>query len=411
MQNKKLIIAAGIYPPDIGGPAIYSQLVAREFANKGISVSLICYSDKKEEPTDKKDKFKIIRIVRKKNPLFRYAVYALNLFGLAKNGDIIYAQGPLGAGLPALIVAKILRKQFIIKIVGDYAWEQYQNNAKCKNQNAKLDDIETFQNKKYDFLTELRRKIQKTVVKSADKIITPSEFLKRIVGKWGIKEDKIRVIYNAGPDIEKIAKIRAKDGLSGDVLISAGRLEPWKGMVTLVEIMPELLQKNSNFKLIIIGDGPLNEELKLKIRDLNLKDKIILTGKISHEELMSYFKAGEIFVLNTGYEGLPHIILEAMACGLPIITTNVCGNPEVVKDNYNGILFEYNNKEQLKKAILKIWENKDLRREFVENGKRVLENFTREKMINNTIEVLELGVRSLKKLTSNPEPQTDKQII
>jgi glycosyltransferase involved in cell wall biosynthesis len=378
----KIVIASGIYPPDIGGPATYSRLIAGEFIKRNIDVSIVCYSDKKNEEMDRNDNFKIVRVARKNSALFRYFVYFWNLFRLAKNCDIVYAQGPLGAGLPALVVAKILRKKFIIKIVGDYAWEQGVNQFGIK------DLIEEFQKKKYDSRTERIRKIQKLVVRKADRIITPSEFLKKIVKGWGAKEEKIIVVYNAGPEIGKIAGTAPKTGLEGDILVSAARLEPWKGMVALIEIMPELLQKNPNFRLFIVGDGPLTKDLKSKIQNLNLEDKVVLAGRVPHDELMSYFKISMIFVLNTGYEGLPHIALEAMACGLPVVTTNVCGNPEVVRNNYNGILVEYNDKEQLKNAIMKIWENRNLREEFIENGKEALKKFTREEMINNTIKVL-----------------------
>ncbi len=410
----KIVIASGIYPPDIGGPATYSRLIAEEFTKRNIEVSVICYSDKsgsnlEELQTPNPKQFKVIRISRKKNVFFRYLSYFFNLLKLIRNADIVYAQGPLAAGLPTLMASKILRKKFIIKIVGDYAWEQCQNNAKRKNQNAELDDIETFQNKKYDSGTELRRKIQKIVVKNANKIITPSEFLKKIVIGWGIKENKIKVIYNAAPEVGEILAINHKTGLEGDILISAARLEPWKGMVALVEIMPELLQKNPNFKLLIAGDGPLAENLKLRIKELNLSGRVVLLGRIPHNELMSYFKASKIFILNTGYEGFPHIILEAMACRLPIITTNVCGNPELIKDNYNGFLVDYNNKEQIKNAILKIWENKNLSKEFVENGINVLKDFSKEKMIDKTLEVLSLEVGASKSRTSNPELRTSNQ--
>ena len=349
----KIIIASGIYPPDIGGPATYSRLVVREFIKRGIGVTVICYSDEKKEFIDQEEKFEILRISRRYNILFRYWLYFWSLFNLAKNKDVIYAQGPLAAGFPAMLVSKILRKKFVIKIVGDYAWEQYQNK------NKGIDLIESFQNKKYDFLTELRRRIQKLVVKKADKVIVPSEFLKKIVAGWDVDERKIEVIYNAFSEPEKIKSVK----LDGDVIISAGRPEPWKGFNTLNEIMPDLLKENPRFKLII-------------------------ATKMSHDELMGYFKASKIFVLNSGYEGFSHIILEAMACGLPVIVTKVCGNPEIIQDGYNGLLVEYNNKEQLKDTILRLWEDKKLREKFIENGKKTLGKFTLDKMINKTIKLL-----------------------
>jgi len=103
---------------------------------------------------------------------------------------------------------------------------------------------------------------------------------------------------------------------------------------------------------------------------------------------MGYFKASKIFVLNSGYEGLSHIILEAMAMELPIITTNVCGNPEIVQDGYNGLLVEYNNKEQIKNAILRLWKDENLRKKLIENGKKTLERFKLETMIDETLNIL-----------------------
>jgi len=360
----KIIIASGIYPPDIGGPATYSQLIAREFSKRGIDVTVICYSDVGCSDVGCRvsniEQFRVVRISRRHSILFRYWFYFWNLLKIAKNCDVIYAQGPLAAGLPAMLVNKILRKKFVIKIVGDYAWEQFQNK-RLKIKNKKFVDIETFQDKKYDWKTELRRKIQKIVVKSADKVIVPSEFLKKIVKEWGIDEKKIEVIYNAFSKPEKIKSTK----LDGDVIISAGRPEPWKGYDLLNEIMPDLLRENPDFRLII-------------------------ATKLPHDELMGYFKASKIFVLNSGYEGLPHIVLEAMACGLPVITTNVCGNPEVVRDGYNGLLVEYNNKEQIKEAILRLWGNEELRKKFIENGYKTLEKFKLEEMINKTLEALKI---------------------
>jgi len=345
----KIVIASGIYPSDIGGPATYSQLIAREFVKRGIEVSVICYSDKKHE--DNED-FKIVRILRK-NKLSRYLSYFWNLLKLARNCDVIYAQGPLAAGLPAMWARKILRKKFVVKIVGDYAWEQGVNQFVVK------DLIEEFQNKKYGAKVERIRKIQRKVCKNANKTIVPSEFLKKIVKGWGVDEKRIKVIYNAFIGVKNI---EPKE-LSGEIIISAGRPEPWKGFDALGEIMPDLLKKNPQFRLIIATN-------------------------LSHDELMAHFKASKIFVLNSGYEGFSHIILEAMACGLPVIATNVCGNPEIIQNSYNGLLVEYNNKEQLKNAILRLWEDTELRKKFIENGYKTLENLTLEKMISRTIEVL-----------------------
>jgi len=115
-----------------------------------------------------------------------------------------------------------------------------------------------------------------------------------------------------------------------------------------------------------------------------------LDGRIDRNRIKKYLDKTRVFILNTGYEGLSHVILEAMACGVPVITTSVGGNPELIENGYNGILVEYNNKEQLKEAILELWNDAELREKFVANSYKVLEKFSLANMIERTIEVLKV---------------------
>jgi glycosyltransferase involved in cell wall biosynthesis len=127
-----------------------------------------------------------------------------------------------------------------------------------------------------------------------------------------------------------------------------------------------------------------------------------LIGKINHDKVLDYLKAGDTFILNTGYEGFSHVLLEAMAAGIPIVTTNVGGNHELIDPSAGssamssgpngsgqaGILVEYNNKKQLKNAILKLYKDKDLREKFIKNAQEKVKEFSKENMIKKTIEVL-----------------------
>jgi len=378
----EVIIATGIFPPDIGGPAIYAERLATEFKKRAIDVRVITYSNKEAQPVD----FPVTRISRKYILPIRYFLYFQKLLALAKEAEVIYAQGPLGSGLPSLLVKKILGKRFVLKITGDYAWEQGRNRWAVK------ENIEDFQNKKYSWPVELLRKIEKWVARGSDKIITPSQYLKKLVERWGIPEDKIRIIYNAPDKLPQLdisrQKAQEKIGFKGDILLSIGRLVPWKGFDTLIEIMPDLLKENPNFRLIIVGSGPEKENLASRIQNLELRDKVFLINQVAHSQLILYFKAADLYVLNTAYEGLSHTILEAMQMKVPVITTGVCGNPEVIKNGSNGILVEYNNQEQLKEAILKLQKDKDLQKKFIDSSLRELSKFNLNKMVEETIEVL-----------------------
>ena len=381
----RVLICAGIYPPDIGGPATYSQLLFEELPKRGVAVEVLSFGQIRHLPK-----------------VFRHFVYFLKALKMGKRADVIYAQDPVSVGLPAMLAAKFLRKKFILKVVGDYAWEQFQNKiSKIKSKKFEFITPEDFQNKKFDFKTELRRKIQKYVAKNAHKIIVPSQYLKKIVLRWGIDEDKIKVIYNAfeapalsaGRPVLKETKeeLRKKLNLSGTVLISAGRLVPWKGFDKLIEIMSEIIKEISDAKLYIIGSGPECEAFELKVKSSKLQDNVILTNQLEHKDTLEYLKAGDVFVLNTGYEGFSHFLLEAMAMEIPIITTKVGGNVELIEDGKNGILIEYNNKEELKKKIIELIKNKTLKKELTENAKQKVAEFGAGKMLEETIKILKIA--------------------
>jgi len=336
----RILICTGLFPPEIGGPATYSKLLFDELPKRGIEVKVLPFQE-----------------VRKWPYLIRHIVYFFKILKQGKGVDIIFAQDPVSVGLPACLTAKVLRKKFLIKIVGDYAWEQG-----CQRFGVK-DMLDDFVNKKYCWKVEFLRKIQKFVANSADKIVTPSQYLKTVVSKWGINQDKIKVIYNAFKEPKSTVGSPTPNRESDFVLVSAGRSVPWKGFEMLKDLMPEIKKEILQAKLVILE-------------------------RESHEKVLEYLRAGDLFVLNTGYEGLSHQILEAMAMGIPVITTNVGGNPELIENNKNGILVEYNNKEQLKSAILKLYRDKELRERLIQNAKEKVKEFSKERMINKTVELL-----------------------
>ena len=95
--------------------------------------------------------------------------------------------------------------------------------------------------------------------------------------------------------------------------------------------------------------------------------------------MLEYFKAGDIFVLNTGYEGFSHFLLEAMAMEIPIITTKVGGNAELIENGKEGILVEYNNKEELNKKIIELVKDETLTNRLVEQAKIKVAEFSQKK--------------------------------
>ncbi|OGZ19987.1 MAG: hypothetical protein A2654_02105 [Candidatus Nealsonbacteria bacterium RIFCSPHIGHO2_01_FULL_43_31] len=364
----RIVFATGIFTPDIGGPATYVKKLALDCAKCGFVVKIITYSDisalNYQLPITNYQ-FSVTRISRNYPIGLRHLIYFWRLIFLARGVDLIYAQNVTSAGLPALLAAKILRKRLVLKIVGDAAWEQ---------------------NKGY------LRAVQGAVARFADKIIVPSVYLKKRVAEWRVPEGKIEVIYNAPEPIFllDISKNEAKNklGLSGNIILSVGRLAPWKGFFETIRIMPDLLKENPTFHLVIVGDGQDRKRLESEIKNLKLESNIALTGSIPHAQMPLYFKAADVFVLNSGYEGLSHVILEAMQHGTPIIASAEGGNPELIENGINGFLVEYKNQEQLKDTILKLWQDKNLQEQFIQSSREKLNNFTWENLVEKTLRIL-----------------------
>lgn len=364
--NKKILIATGIYPPDIGGPASYSLALFEELPKKGINVDVLSFGE-----------------VRYLPKIIRHFVYFVKTILRARGCDAVYAQDPVSVGLPAMVASKFLRKKFVLKIVGDYAWEQGVSRFQVK------DLLDEFSKKRggYGLFVFILKYIETKVAERADKIIVPSKYLKQIVSNWGIDKNKITVVYNSfdgeiKADIEETKRER--------IILSAGRLVPWKGFLVLVALMPRLIKHFPDIKLIIAGEGKERRKLEMAIKELGLESSVFLAGALSQEKLFKYIKSASVFVLNTAYEGFSHQLLEVMALGTPIVTTDIGGNPEVIESEKNGILVGLDDKEAIIRSVEKILLNEAFSGELVSNAKATVSLFNRERMLNETIKALNI---------------------
>ncbi len=233
--------------------------------------------------------------------------------------------------------------------------------------------------------------IDKFVLKWFDEVIAVSEGIKdELLGK-GMPEDKIRLIYN-GVNINKYdtytgtvrneLKINEKTKVIGTV----ARLTAEKGLSYLLEAFKKVVCFFSDSILIIVGDGPLGNELREKACELGISDKVIFTGK--RTDLAQIYSTMDIFVLPSLKEGLPMVILEAMASRKPIIATNVGGIPGVIENGREGILVRPKSVEDLNKAIITLLKDHGVSRRLAYNAReKVVRQFSSEIMCNRYIEV------------------------
>ena len=194
----------------------------------------------------------------------------------------------------------------------------------------------------------------KIVWSRATKIITNSSGLKKLAHKtW---KGDIDIIYN-GIDTKKFKPGKMS---SKTKIITVCRLIKRKGLEYLIEALKDL-----DVELDIIGEGPELKSLKLLAKELHVKVNFI--GYVKHENLPSYYQKASIFVLPSLYEGMSNSILEAMACGLPIITTNTGGTQELIHDN--GIIIKKKSSSDIRKAITTMLKN-NLVKEMSNNSRK-----------------------------------------
>ena len=368
----KLLIATPLYPPDIGGPATYAKILGDELPKYGLSVRVVSFGEVRHFPKG-----------------LSHLIYTFRLFRALSDADVLLALDPVSVGLPAVFATALRRKKLVVKIVGDYAWEQGQQRFGVK---VFLDEFVTMTPNKFLAQVRLLSAIQFFVASHASRIIVQSNYLKDIITKWGASLEKIVVVYNACDTIPVLPpreELRKKFGWNSPVLLSAGRLVPWKGFAPLVTLMAEIVKRHPRARLFIAGSGPLFSELKSKITETGMDSLVTLLGEVPKEKLMEYICAADCFVLNTGYEGLSHQLLEVLAIGTPIVTTNVGGNPEIVKDHGTGLLVGYNDTVALLGAIEVMLTDTTKAQQMATEGRRFVASFTIARMVKETISVLE----------------------
>ena len=202
--------------------------------------------------------------------------------------------------------------------------------------------------------------VGKETLKEADKIITVSNATKNYVLSLGAKPGKIKVLHNGvdlirfRPLAEKRDEIRKRLGISQNstVVLTVRRIVYKNGIDTLIESANIAIKKNPRIVFLVIGKGPDLNSVQTRIEQLGLENNFRLAGFVKDEDLPLCYNAADFFALpSKSGEGLPLVALEAMACGLPVIATNVGGISEILIKDY-GKLVPPNQPESLAKAIL-----------------------------------------------------------
>ena len=368
----RILITVGIFPPDIGGPATYVPQMATALAERGHQITVLTLSDQVDGHYDTYP-FRVVRLPRRTFKLWRWLRTIATLIRLGRNADVLFVNG---LAREAVLANVVLQKPMVQKVVGDLAWERATNRGWVE------DSFEDFQKTRYGLKVEALKALRAWSIRKADKVIVPSRYLAQWVLTWGVPEENLTVIYNA---MSPLSLTPSCIPMSTSVrVVTVGRLIPLKRIDQIIAAVA----KCDGTGLIIIGDGPELEHLEGLARTLDLNGRIYFAGKKCREETLSLMAACDLCVLNSSHEGLPHVALEAIGLGLPVIATAVGGTPEVVQDEVNGLLIAPTANGALHDALLRLISSPSERRRLASGAKHIVERFRLSAMIEETENVL-----------------------
>lgn len=210
-------------------------------------------------------------------------------------------------------------------------------------------------------------------------------------------DDKFHVIH-CGVDTKKFAPgLTRKDSIF--TIISVSNLIEKKGTEYLIKALKILKAEGYPFQAILVGEGPEKEKLLLLTKNLNLWKEITFLGKIPHSKLPALYARSDLFILpsiilkNNDMDGIPVVLMEAMASGIPVISTNISGIPELIKDKKTGLLVNQRDERTLAAAIRLLMENGDLRKKLAMGGKEtVIREFNIERIAKEIIQMFSKSI-------------------
>ena len=344
----KTLIVTLEYPPQIGGIASYIFNVASHLPPADV---LVLAPQVKSQDFDKNYPWRTIRV----NPYWFFWPKWGRLFFqtrrliLREKIQLLHVHHVLPVGYVAYLLKKLYKLPYYIFLHGT--------------------DLEA--------ATATRGKSVKffRVIKSADKIVVNSRFMKqKLLSKFPALEDnRITILYPSPADFffgevptELIEKRRAQLALEGKkVILTVARMTDGKGYPHLLRLLPQLLQKIPNLVWLIIGDGPKKDEIIAQVQKNNLQNNVRFLGQIVYADLPLYFHLADAFVLLThkdemAEEGWGTVFLEAAACGLPVVAGRVGGVEEVVEHLKTGFLVDTYQDQSVLAAISDLLVQKDL---------------------------------------------------
>lgn len=325
----KIVLATGIYPPEIGGPATYVKALAEQLSGAGHAVTVVAYGrmENGKWNMEHDEGWKVASVSRKGGPLLRWWRYARILKKVAADADIVEAFSSVSAGVP-LWLARLSKPKLLLRLGGDFFWERYTDGGGEKS-------LEAWYKEK-----QRCKFFMQKILSSFDHIVFSTDFQKTLYRRQ-FRLPAHSVIENALPSgmpVPHTAHVPFR-------LLFMGRFVAFKNLPLLLHALTFLPQCT----LTLAGDGPVGPSLRALAQELRLGDRVTFIPSQSGKAKEHVFRDADLLVLPSMTELSPNVALEARAEGLPVLLTRSTGFGDMLTRGM--VLRDLKTPEQIAQAI------------------------------------------------------------
>jgi glycosyltransferase involved in cell wall biosynthesis len=371
----KVLIVSGIWPPDVGGPASHAPEVAAYLNGRGHRVEVVTTAERapSAEPYP-------VRWVSRSLPVgVRHAAGVVLIGRRAAASDVVYTTGIFGRSAAG---ATIARTPFVVKLTADPAYER------ARRRGLFAGSLEEFQREGGGASLRALRAARDGELRLAAHVLCPSAFLRELAVGWGLDPARVSVLPNPSPALPEGLpgrdELRARLGLNGATLAFAGRLTRQKSLGVALEA----LAQTEGVSLLLAGDGDERPSLERLSAGLGLGKRVRFLGPQPRERVLELLRAADAALLSSAWENFPHVVVEALAVGTPVLATRTGGVAEIVEDGRNGLLVEPGDPDALAAAVSRFFADGALRARLAEGAAPSVADYAPGRVYGRLEEVL-----------------------
>src|SRR6266545_1498982 len=367
----RVLVVSGIWPPDVGGPASHAPDVARFLHERGWRVEVVTTAS----AAPPREQYAVHWVSRRLPLGARHFAGVRLVASRARRADVVYTTGTFGRSGAG---ATLARRPYVLKLTADPAFERARRRGLVDG------DVEQFQRGGGGLQAWFMRQARDAELRRAAHVLTPSAYLRRLVLEWGVAPERVSVLPNPAPDVA----LRATRG-EGPTFAFAGRLTAQKALGVALEALARV----PDATLAIAGEGDQLETLRPRARELGLNGRVQFLGAQRRDEVLELFGSAQAALLSSAWENFPHTVVEALAVGTPVISTDVGGVREAVEDGENGLLVPVGDVDALAEAMQRFLDDDALRVRLRAAARRSVERFSAGEVFGELESVLKRVAR------------------